>query len=80
MSAPARWSTSGTSGQIFSYNGERLFYVTMVDGWDDQKAPTVKRLLAALNATEDHCPSCCYMGADAPCDEHRKEKADANRK
>jgi hypothetical protein len=52
MSNVLLWTTSGTSGQIFSFNGELLFYVTMVDGWHDQIRPTCERLVEALNATE----------------------------
>jgi hypothetical protein len=46
MSTKVRWTANGTTQQIFSFKGERLFYVTMVDGWEDQKEPTCKRIPA----------------------------------
>lgn len=73
MSSKVRWTVSGTTGQIFSFNGEPLFYVTMVDGWHDQKRPTCERLLSALNATEKSVELAC----DGPIGKSDRDICDA---
>lgn len=52
MGSKARWTSSGTSGQIFSLDGERLFYITMADGWQDQSRANSARILSLLNQAD----------------------------